>query len=254
MYALITGASSGIGAACAKEFAAKGFDIIFTYNEGEDGAKKTEKEVNEIRKEILGADYDEFKNSAKGFKVDFSDTSNVHAFTKMLLENGMAPEIIINNAGVCIPHQIQDISDEEWDKVMSVNLKSVFAICHDLVPSMIENKKGSIVNIASIWGRTGSSMESSYCASKGAIVMFSKSLAQELGPSGIRVNCVSPGCVDTRMNSGIDEESKKDLCAKTPLERFAQPEEIAKAVAFIALSDASFITGADLLVDGGFLI
>ena len=84
--------------------------------------------------------------------------------------------------------------------------------------------------------------------------MFSKSLAQELGPSGIRVNCVSPGCVDTRMNSGIDEESKKDLCAKTPLERFAQPEEIAKAVVFIALSDASFITGADLLVDGGFLI
>lgn len=242
MYALVTGASEGIGAAIALELAQRGADILLCYKSFDEGANDVKAKIEELGRKVFL------------FKKDFEKAEEVHKLCSEILDGGFAPEIIVNNAGICIPSQVQDISDEDWDKTMNVNLKSVFIICHDLVPSMIEKKKGSIVNIASIWGRTGSSMESAYCASKAAIVMFSKSLAQELGPSGIRVNCVSPGCVDTKMNAGYSEDEKNVLFDQTPLERFAKPEEIAKAVAFLAFNDASFVTGEDLLVDGGFLI
>ena len=242
MLALVTGASRGIGKACALELAKEGFDIIIHCSRNIGGAEETAKAVRALGRK------------AYMFAMDFSDPENVHNFANGIMEHVGAPDVIVNNAGACIPAQIQDISIDDWDHVLNVNLKAVFVICRDFAPAMIERRSGSIVNIASIWGRTGAAMESSYCASKGGLVMFSKSLAQELGPSGIRVNCVSPGCIDTDMNAGYSKEERKDLEDRTPLGRFGTPEEIGKAVAFLASDRASFITGADLLVDGGFSI
>ncbi len=242
MLALITGASKGIGRACALELAKEGYDIIVHCGNDLKGAEETAKQVRSLGRK------------AHMFVMDLSDAENVRGFARGVVEHVGLPDVIVNNAGVCLPAQVQDISDEDWDYVLGVNLKAVFIICRELAPAMIERRSGSIVNVASIWGRTGAAMESSYCASKGALVMFSKALAQELGPSGIRVNCVSPGCIDTQMNAGYSEEERRDLEERTPLGRFGRPEEIGKAVAFLASEKASFITGADLLVDGGFSI
>ena len=242
MLALVTGASRGIGRACAIELAKNGCDIAAVCR---NNAKMLEDTANEIRS--LG-------RKVWTMEVDLADSEAVKKLCEALPVIAGVPDIIVNNAGVCAPNQIQDINDEEWDYVLDVNLKAVFGICRGFAPAMIERKSGCIINIASIWGHTGSSMESSYCASKGAIMMFSKSLAQELGPSGIRVNTVSPGCIDTDMNEGYSDAEKQDLADRTPLCRWGTPEDIANAVAFLASDKASFITGTDLLVDGGFSI
>ena len=242
MLALVTGASKGIGRACALELAKEGFDVIVHCGSDIEGASETAAKIRALGRK------------AHMFAMDLSDPENVHNFCEGVLDHVGLPDVIVNNAGVCIPAQIQDISLEDWDHVMNVNMKASFIICRDFAPAMIERRSGSIVNIASIWGRTGAAMESSYCASKGALVMFSKALAQELGPSGIRVNCVSPGCIDTQMNAGYSKDERKALEERTPLGRFGTPEDVAKAVAFLASDKASFITGADLLVDGGFNI
>ena len=242
MLALVTGASKGIGRACALELAKEGFDIIVHCSSDIEGASKTAESIRALGRK------------AHLFAMDFSDPENVHNFCSGVMEHIGLPDVLVNNAGVSYPSLIQDITLDDWDYLMNVNLKAAFIICRDFVPAMIERRSGSIVNIASIWGRTGAAMESAYCASKGVLVMFSKALAQELGPSGIRVNCVSPGCIDTAMNAGYSEEEKKDLKDRTPLGRFGTPEEVGRAVAFLASEKASFITGADLLVDGGFSI
>ncbi len=242
MLALVTGASKGIGRACALELAKEGYDIIVHCGRDLEGAEETAKAVKALGRK------------AHMFVMDLSDPKNVKNFAQGVMEHVGLPDVLVNNAGVCEPALVQDISDESWDRVLGVNLRAVFVICREMVPAMVERGSGSIVNVASIWGRTGSAMESSYCASKGGLVMFSKSLAQELGPSGIRVNCVSPGCIDTAMNEGYTKEERKELEERTPLGRFGRPEEIGKAVAFLASEKASFITGADLLVDGGFSI
>ena len=242
MLALVTGASKGIGRACALELAKEGFDLILHCGSDLEGLSETAGAVRALGRK------------AHMFVMDFSEPENVRNFCEGVVEHVGLPDAVVNNAGICMPAQVQDISLEDWDRVMNVNLKAVFIICREFVPAMIERRSGSIVNIASIWGRTGAAMESSYCASKGALVMFSKSLAQELGPSGIRVNCVSPGCIDTEMNAGYSADERRDLEERTPLGRFGTPEEIGKAVAFLASEKASFITGADLLVDGGFSI
>ena len=242
MIALVTGASRGIGRAAAIALADDGWDVILHCNSN---LEELTKLANQIRKS---------GRKAWMFCQDFSDMDKVHAFCAGIKDHVGLPDLIVNNAGVSMPSQIQDLTDDEWNKLININLNAVFAICHDFSAGFISRKSGCIINIASIWGRTGAAMESSYCASKGAIVMFSKALAQELGPSGIRVNCVSPGCIDTDMNAGYSEEERNVLADSTPLGRFGKPEEVANAIAFLASDKASFITGVDLLVDGGFLI
>ena len=242
MLALVTGASKGIGRACALELAKDGFDIVVHCAKDLQGASETAEQVRALGRK------------AHMFVMDLSDPEDARNFAQGVIEHVGLPDAVVNNAGVCVPAQLQDISDEDWDRVMNVNLKAVFIICREFAPGMIERKSGSIVNVASIWGRTGSAMESSYCASKGGLVLFTKALAQELGPSGIRVNCVSPGCIDTAMNEGYSMEERRELEERTPLGRFGTPEEVGKAVAFLASDRAGFITGADLLVDGGFSI
>jgi len=241
MLALVTGASSGIGRAIAIELASKGYDIIIHCKDNIAGAEKTADEVKKL------------KRKAHIFMMDLSNPKDVHNFCNGVIEHVGYPDVIVNNAGISMSSQIQDISDETFDKIMNVNFKATFIICHDLIPHMIEKKKGCIVNIASMWGRTGSSMESIYCASKAALVMFSKALAEELAPSGIRVNTVSPGCIDTKMTAGYTKEERKDLEDRTPLGRFGKSQEVAKVVSFL-VDDASFVTGEDILVDGGFML
>ena len=240
MLALVTGASKGIGKACAVALAKDGFDIIIHCSSDIEGASQTAAEVREIGRK------------AWMFSMDLSDSENVHNFVQGVMEHVGVPDVIVNNAGMWKGGQIQDIADEDWDRIMNVNLKAVYIICRDFAPAMIERKSGSIVNITSIWADSGASMESCYSASKAGLLVFSKALAQELGPSGIRVNCVSPGCIDTQMNAGYSKEERKDLEDRTPLGRFGRPEEIGDAVAFLAGEKASFITGAELVVDGGF--
>ena len=242
MLALVTGSSKGIGKAAAIALAKDGWDVILHCGHDLDALTKTAEEIRAMGRK------------AWMFVQDFSELKNVHAFCDGVQDHVGIPDLIVNNAGVCIPAQIQDISDDDWNRLMNVNLNAVFAICRDFSESFISRKSGCIINVASIWGRTGSSMESSYCASKGAIVNFSKALAQELGPSGIRVNCVSPGCIDTEMNAGYTADERAVLEDSTPLGRFGKPEEVADAIAFLASDKASFITGTDLLVDGGFLL
>ena len=240
MLALITGASKGIGRACALELAKEGYDVIIHFCRNIGSASGVAEEIRSMGRK------------AYMFAMDFSEPENVHNFTGGVIEHVGLPDVIVNNAGVCHSALVQDTCTEDWDYILNVNLKAVYIICRDFAPAMIERRSGSIVNISSIWGRTGAAMESAYCASKGGLVMFSKALAQELGPSGIRVNCISPGCIDTEMNAGYSRSERKELEDRTPLGRFGTAEEIAKAAAFLASDKASFITGADLLVDGGF--
>lgn len=242
MTALVTGADRGIGRACALALARDGYDVIIHCG-------FNVQKLSELASEIRG-----MGRKAWMFQMDFSEPDNVHSFCSGVLEHVGLPDVIVNNAGVCLSAQVQDIKDGDWDLVLNTNLKAVSIICRDFSAGMISRRSGSIVNIASIWAHTGASMESAYCASKAAVLMFSKALAQELGPSGIRVNTVSPGCIDTDMNKGYSKEERAELEDRTPLGRFGTPEDVAEAVAFLASEKAAFITGTDLLVDGGFTL
>ena len=163
-------------------------------------------------------------------------------------------DVLINNAAVAYQGLITDTTDVIYDRLMDVNMKGAFNATKAVLPGMINRKDGVIINISSMWGEVGASCEVIYSASKAALLGFTKSLAKEVGPSGIRVNCISPGVVDTPMNSAHGERDMEELSNETPLERIGKPEEIAKATLFLASENASFITGQILGVNGGFII
>ena len=164
-----------------------------------------------------------------------------------------SPDVLVNNAGTALPQKlITDTTDEEFKRLMDVNVYGVFACSREVLPYMIREHSGSIVNISSIWGRIGGSCEVAYSASKGAVISFTKALAKEVGPSGIRVNCVAPGVIDTRMNGSLDSGTIKMLADEAALCRIGEPEEVAESVFYLATGGASFVTGAVLDVNGGF--
>lgn len=242
MLAFVSGASRGIGAACAVELARQGYDIIINYNKNRAAAEDVARAV-----------------VARGSKailcrLDVSDANAVNAVCTDLVHRLGTPDLLVNNAGISITGQVQDITVDQWDELIGSNLKSMFLLCRAFVPGMISRKKGCIVNISSMWGQVGASCESVYSASKGGVDAFTKSLAKELGPSGIRVNAVSPGCILTDMCSGFSEETLRELAEETALGRNGTPEDIANAVAFLASEKASFITGQVLGVNGGMVI
>lgn len=242
MLAFVSGASRGIGAACAEELAKGGFDIVINYKSSHAEAAKVAAAV-----EALGR-----KAYLKRF--DVSDAAEAEkACAEILAECGPV-DVLVNNAGISISGLVQDMTADQWDALLGVNLKGVFNLCKGFVPSMVSRKQGCIINISSMWGQTGASFESVYSASKGGTDAFTKALAKELGPSGIRVNAVSPGCILTDMCAGYSAEDLKVLAEETALGRNGTPQDIANAVAFLASDKASFITGQILGVNGGMVI
>ncbi len=242
MLAFVSGASRGIGAACAEELARAGFDIVLNYRSSD-----AEASAVAARVEALGR-----KAYLKRF--DVSDAAAAEKACAEVLSECGPVDVLVNNAGISISGLVQDMSSDQWDALLSVNLKGMFDLCKGFVPSMVSRKKGCIVNISSMWGQTGASFESVYSASKGGVDAFTKALAKELGPSGIRVNAVSPGCILTDMCACYSEQDLKALAEETALGRNGTPQDIANAVVFLASDKASFITGQILGVNGGMVI
>ena len=237
---IITGGATGIGAACVRLFAQRGFNVIAGYNSSREAAMAL---VRDIRKS---------KGSVFAVKADVSRPGGALKLVSACLKHFGDPDILVNNAGVALPQKlITETSDEEFRHVMDVNVFGVFACSREVLPYMIRNHSGSIVNVSSIWGRVGGSCEVAYSASKGAVISFTKALAKEVGPSGIRVNCVAPGVINTKMNGALDPETMKKLADEAALCRIGEPKEVAESVFYLAAGGASFVTGAVLDVNGG---
>lgn len=231
---LITGGSRGIGRELVKEFSSKGYKVYFLYKNSEEKAKLLSDETGAI--------------AVKCDVSSYSDVSNA----KNIINDSI--DIIINNAGISQIKIFQDITEEDWDNMFNVNIKGMFNVTKCFVNDMIKNKYGRIINISSMWGETGGSCEVHYSASKAAVIGFTKALAKELAPSGITVNCVSPGVIKTDMNSHLSNEEKKELENETPVGRIGTAKEIASAVMYFADDKAAFTTGTVLSVNGGIVI
>ena len=229
---LITGASRGIGAACARVFAKSGYDVIINYNYSEEEALRLAEEIG-----------------AETIRADVSDSAQVSDMFKAAGE----VDVLVNNAGISGFYMLDAMSDDEWNRMIGVNLSGVFYCTRAVLPQMLRRKSGAIVNVSSMWGICGASCEAAYSASKAGVIGLTKALAKEVGPSGIRVNCVAPGAIDTEMNKKLGEDAIKELCEETPLGRLGRPEEVAAAILFLA-DDEGFITGQVLSPNGGLII
>ncbi len=229
--ALITGGSRGIGAACAHALAAGGHNVVVNY-------LNSEKSARYLAEKLDGTAY----------KADVSDREQV---TRMFHTHD-AVDTLVCSAGVSLIKLFTDTAESEWRRLIDINLGGVINCCQAAIPYMVRNKSGRIIIISSVWGDTGASCEAVYAASKSALGGLTKSLAKELGPSGITVNCVAPGVIDTDMNAGLTAEVKKQLIQSTPLGRIGAPEDVAALVRFLASDAARFITGQVIGVDGGF--
>ncbi len=236
---LITGASRGIGAACAETFAENGYLPIINYNTNKNSAQEISQKIHET-----------FNIKPKIYRCDISDSE---AVKKMFSEIGDV-DVLVNNAGISEQKLFTDITDEDWRRMMSVNLDGVFYCSREAVKNMVKRKTGSIINISSMWGEAGASCEVHYSAAKAAVIGLTKALAKELGPSNIRVNCIAPGVIDTDMMKSFDEDTRRELKEETPLLRLGTPKDIANAALFLADDKSSFITGQILGVSGGFVI
>lgn len=232
----ITGGSRGIGAACVRAFAEAGRPAAFTYSARRDKA------------EALAAE-----TGALALCADSADRDAVESAVKTARESLGAIDTVVCNAGIAQQKLFQDITDDEWLTMLNVNLMGAVRTIRAALPDMLHRQKGSVVIVSSMWGERGASCESHYAASKAALIGLSKSLALELGPSGIRVNCVAPGVIDTDMVQVLGPEVLHDLAEQTPLGRLGTPQDIANAVAFLVSEKASFITGQVLTVDGAFV-
>ena len=239
--AVITGASRGIGKATAIEFARNGYNVLANYN-------NSEKEAMELEKMLT-----EEGCSIKIFKADVSKSFEADAMIEYCLKEFGGLDVLVNNAGISQDKLFTDITDDDWERMMSVNVTSVFNCSRKALKHMIWEKSGSIINITSMWGETGGSCEVHYSASKAAIIGMTKALAKEVGPSNIRVNAVSPGVIMTDMCAYYGEETLNELKEETPLMKLGKPEDIAETVYFLA-EKGNFITGQVVGVNGGMVI
>ena len=239
---LITGASRGIGRAIAIKFAQNGYNIVINYNKNEIKAKSLVKVLNQYNVRTMLC------------KADVGDIVQVKNMVKNVLSNFGNIECLINNAGVSLNKLLQDCNDSEIQKVLNTNLLGTINVTKEVIKNMISTKNGKIINISSIWGTVGASMETIYSASKGAINAFTLATAKELAPSNINVNCVCPGVIETDMMKNFSSKDKNDLKDSTPLARLGKVEDIANLVYFLSTDEASFITGQIITVDGGFTL
>ena len=231
--AVITGATRGIGRGCAELFMANGYAVTGIYRSRSDIADEM---------------------SAKGFDMhccDISDSESVEQLRGKLYGH---TDVLVNCAGIAAQKLFTDITPDEWDRMYAVNVKGAYNMCRLLLPGMINRKYGRIINISSMWGEVGASCEVHYSASKAALIGMTKALAKEAGPSGITVNCVSPGVIDTDMNSCHDEETMRQLMEETPMGRIGTPYDVARTVLFLADEGSDFITGQVIGVNGGYVI
>lgn len=234
---LITGGSRGIGAAAVERFAADGWDVAFCWH-------RSEKAAAEVVK----------KTGALSFQTDVADPAAVGQMIERAERELGHIDVLINNAGLGQFGLLTDLTDQEWDRLLAVNLSSVFYTSRAVLPGMIRRKSGCILNLSSIWGMCGGSCEAAYSAAKAGVIGLTKALAKEVGPSGIRVNCVAPGAVDTEMNARLSLEERVALEEETPLLRMGTPGEIASLLVFLAGEDASFLTGQVISPNGGLVI
>jgi 3-oxoacyl-[acyl-carrier protein] reductase len=228
--ALVTGGSRGIGAAIARELARAGASVIVGYRSGGD-------EAESIATEIGG----------RAVQADVSDPEQA----KRLVDEAGDLDVLVNNAGVTRDGVLARMTDDDWRAVLETNLSSAFYTCRAVTRGMMKRRGGAIVNLSSIVGLHGNWGQTNYAASKAGIVAFTKSLAQELGSRGVRANVVAPGYIETRLTDAIPEEAKTQMLGLTPLGRFGDPQDVARAVRFLCSDDASFITGEVLVVGGG---
>ena len=237
---LVTGSSRGIGAGIARRFAQEGHRVAIHYHERENAAR---------------ALYDELASAGCSVMLvrgDITSEPEVKAIIAQVNERFGFVDVLINNAGIALPTQIvTDTTLADWERVFSVNTTGMFLVTNAALPAMVSQKRGAIVNISSMWGVTVGSCEVAYSASKAAIIGYTKALAKEVAPSGIRVNCIAPGFVLTEMTQCFSEETICGICEETPLLRAGVPEDIAAAAYFLGTEESSFITGQVLSVDGG---
>lgn len=237
---LITGASRGIGAAAARLFAQAGWDVAVNYRKSEQAAQALVQELT-----ALGV-------RACAIQADVSRSEQAAALVEQTITQLGGLDVLVCNAGVALPQQLlTDTTDEQWRSLFASNVDGVFYTVRAAVPQFVHQKAGRIVTLSSVWGVTGGSCEVAYSASKGAVIAMTKALAKELGPSGITVNCVAPGVIDTDMNAHLDEESVAALCQETPLERVGTPEDVARTILFLAGPGGAFLTGQVLQPNGG---
>ena len=239
---VITGASRGIGASCALLFAQNGYNVVINYN-------KSEEKAFELKERILS-----FGGNAICVKADVSRPDEAGSLISRAVEVYGQIDVLISNAGIALDGLITDVTDEQWEKIMAVNLNSVFYCARAAMPNMIKRKSGKIINISSMWGVCGASCEVAYSASKAGVIGFTKALAKEVGPSGITVNAIAPGVIDTDLNANYSKTDMDALCEETPLGRLGSPEEIAALALFLASDRADFITGQVIGANGGFVI
>jgi len=238
---LITGASRGIGAAIAERFASVGMNVVIHYLQAHEAA-------NEVARRCIA-------RGAKAMTIaaDISSKEQLERMKEKLHKHGMVPDILVNNAGISHYGMLTDVTEEEWDRVMNVNLKGTFLCTQAFMSDMISRKYGRIINVSSIWGISGASCEVLYSTAKGGLNAFTKGLAKELAPSGVTVNAVAPGAVDTDMMAGFDGEERNAIRNEIPAGRFAQPDEIASLVYFLALPESGYITGQIISPNGGWV-
>ena len=237
-YIFISGASRGIGRAIALEFARAGHNLIIV-------SSNSEKDLNETMKEI-----EKFNVKCKTFTLSVADFNSLESMKAELDNEDIFVEGIINNAGISYFGLLQDMSVEDWNKIINVNLSSVFNTSKLFINDMIKQRCGSIINISSVWGNVGASCEVAYSASKGGVNSFTKALAKELATCGINVNAIACGAIDTSMNSRLDEKEKQALCEEIPAGRMGACEEVARLVYSVFKSD-KYLTGQIITMDGG---
>ena len=238
----ITGASGGVGSAAARLFAQNGYDVAAGYCRGKDSAEAL---CGELR--ACGV-------RALPVFADVSDGASVRKAHEAIVDALGEVDVLVNNAGVSQQKLFTDMTEAEWRRMFAVHVDGAFHCTQAVLPHMIHEKRGKIVNISSVWGLRGASCEVHYAAAKAALIGLTRSLACELGPSGICVNCVAPGVIDTPMNACHTAETIRALADETPLMRIGSPDEAAQAIFFLSSPAADFITGQVLCADGGFSV
>jgi len=238
---LITGASGGIGRATALRFAREGYPVALHYYRNEQGAREVLEEIRAL------------PAYGRLFQADLSQSGEAESLYKQVKEAMGSVGTLINNAGAACCHLVTQTTREEWRELFGLDVEAAFFLTKAALPDFYAQGGGTVVNVASFWGEKGAAGEAAYSAAKAALIGFTKALAKEAGPMGVRVNAVAPGVIDTPMNRNLSHDERQTLAARTALGRLGRPEEAAEAIYFLALDAASYITGQILTVDGGWI-